>query len=125
MTEINPAATPRAVIEEYVAACKVGDVNRLKAIFHDHALMSGYMMGSYLMGPPAPFFDAVENLPEEKRQNLGAYHAEISSVEVSGPVASVTLKEVGFMEMNFTDFFHLAHIDGKWLIISKTFNPDP
>jgi len=124
MTEANHAAMARAVIDEYVAACQVGDVTRLRAIFHNHALLSGYMMGSYLMGPPTPFFDAVENLSEQYRQNPDTYQAEISSVEVSGPVASVTLKEVGFMGMNFTNFFHLARVDDKWLIISKTFNPD-
>jgi hypothetical protein len=43
-----------------VDACRTGDVERLKATFHPQALMSGYMMGEYLMGSPAPFFEAVE-----------------------------------------------------------------
>ena len=95
---------------------------RLRAIFHDNALMSGYMMGEYLMGSPEPFFQAVEN-PPPGAGTSGAYQAEITSVEVSGPVASITLKEAGFMGVNFTDYFHLAKVNNEWKIISKTFNP--
>jgi hypothetical protein len=40
-------------------------------------------------------------------------------------VATATLRELGYMGMNFTDFFHLAEVDGNWQIISKTFNPEP
>ena len=28
------------------------------------------------------------------------------------------------MGINFTDYFHLAKIEGEWKIISKTFNPE-
>ena len=125
MNESNNSAAARAVIEEYVAACNDGSVERLKAIFHEDALMSGYMMGEYIMGSPAPFYEAVANPPPEAPANPGNYRGEITQVEVSGPVASVTLKEAGFMGMNFTDYFHLAEVNGEWKIISKTFNPEP
>jgi hypothetical protein len=121
MNETNEA---RAVIEEYVAASNVGSVERLKTIFHENALMSGYFMGEYLMGSPEHFFQTVGNPPPDTPPNEGNYKAEITSVDVSGPVAAVTLKEIGFMGMNFTDFFHLAKVDGNWKIISKTFNPE-
>ncbi|MFT5350858.1 MAG: hypothetical protein ACI909_001554 [Planctomycetota bacterium] len=124
MAETNDAAGARATIEEYVDACNDGSVERLKAIFHEQALMSGYMMGQYLMGSPEPFFQVVKNPPPQATPTAGNYKGEITSVEISGPVASVTLKETGFMGMNFTDYFHLARIEDKWLIISKTFNPE-
>ena len=124
MSETNDAADARAVIQEYVDACNAGSVDRLKAIFHEQALMSGYMMGEYLMGPPEPFFQVVDNPPPEAPPTSGNYTGEITSVEISGPVASITLKESGFMGMNFTDYFHLAKVDGQWRIISKTFNPE-
>ena len=92
MTQDNEASAARAVIEEYVAACNEGNVGRLRAIFHEQAMMSGYMMGNAY----------------QDHQNL-----------FSGR------KEAGFMRMNFTDYFHLAQIDGDWKIISKTFNPEP
>ncbi len=124
MSETNATEKARAVIEEYVDACNEGNVGRLRAIFHEQALMSGYMMGDYIMGSPEPFFQAVENPPPEAPPTAGNYKGEITSVEVSGPVANVTLKEAGFMGVNFTDYFHLAKVNDKWLIVSKTFNPE-
>lgn len=123
MSETKEADLARAVIQEYVDACAAGSAERLRAIFHDNALMSGYMMGEYLMGSAEPFFHAVENPPPGADAG-GAYQAEITHVEVSGPVASITLKEAGFMGVNFTDYFHLAKVNDKWKIISKTFNPE-
>ena len=124
MNDATEIAEARAVIEEYVNACNDGSVERLRAIFHEQALMSGYMMGEYLMGSPEPFFQVVENPPPEAPQTNGNYKAEITSVEVSGPIASVTLKEAGFMGINFTDYFHLVKVEGSWKIVSKTFNPE-
>ena len=123
MNQTHETENARAVIQEYVAACAAGSAQRLRAIFHENALMSGYMMGEYLMGSPEPFFRAVENPPPGAEEG-GGYKAEITSVEVSGPVASITLKEAGFMGLNFTDYFHLAKIGDEWKIISKTFNPE-
>ena len=123
MNQTEEAARARAVIQEYVDASAAGSVERLRAIFHEDAQMSGYMMGEYLMGSPEPFFQAVENPPPDAGAG-GDYQAEITSVEVSGPVASITLKETAFMGINFTDFFHLARVNGDWKIISKTFNPE-
>ena len=123
MNRTTETEQARAVIQEYADACNAGSVERLRAIFHDDALMSGYMMGKYLMGSPEPFFQAVEN-PPPGVQPGGDYQAEITHVEVSDPVASVTLKETGFMGVNFTDYFHLAKVSGEWKIISKTFNPE-
>ena len=56
MSQTTDTDLARAIIQEYVDACNAGSVERLRAIFHDDALMSGYMMGKYLMGSPEPFF---------------------------------------------------------------------
>lgn len=109
----------RTIIEEYIDACRAGSVERLQAIFHPDALMSGYLAGQYLMGSPEPFYEAVRNNPPPAEG--GDYEAAISSVEVAGSVASATLKEKGYLGMNFTDFFHLVKIEGVWKIIAKTF----
>ena len=123
MSQSREADRARAVIQEYVDACTAGNVERLRAIFHEDALMSGYMMGEYLMGSPEPFFQAMENPPPDIPAG-GDYKGEITSVEISGPVASITLKETEFMGINFTDYFHLAKVNDQWKIISKMFNPE-
>ena len=111
-------AAVRAVLEEYVAACMAGSVERLQAIFHPEALMTGYLAGNYLMGSVEPFYDAVRNSAAPGAD----YHAEIGPVEVAGAVASAGVRERGYLGLDFTDFFHLARVHDRWLIVSKTFN---
>ena len=124
MSNNNETANARAVIEEYISACNEGDVDRLKVIFHEQAVMSGYMMGEFLIGSAEPFFQAVASPPPEAPPNEGNYKGEITEVDVSGEIAAVTLKEVGFMGLNFTNYFHLVKVDDTWLIVSKTFNSE-
>ena len=108
----------RAVIEEYVAACRAGSVERLQAIFHPDAVMSGYLMDQRLVGSPQPFYDAVRNAPAAASDG---YRADITRVDVTGRIASVTLEEHGFLGLGFTDYFHLLETDGRWQIVAKTF----
>jgi len=124
MTETNTAEQARAVIKEYVDACNEGDVSRLRAIFHEQAVMSGYMMDDFLIGSAEPFFQAVASPPPEAPPNPGNYKGEITEVDVAGEIATITLKEVGFMGLNFTNYFHLVKVDDTWLIVSKTFNSE-
>jgi len=116
---MSETAAARAVIEEYIEACRVRSVERLKAIFHPDALMSGYLMEQRLVGSPQPFYDAVQNAPADAAR--GDYQADITSVDVTGQIASVTLEEKGFLGLQFTDYFHLVKVDGRWKILSKTF----
>ncbi|MGH8629565.1 MAG: nuclear transport factor 2 family protein [Burkholderiales bacterium] len=78
---MDDTAAARAVIQEYVDACRAGSVERLRAIFHPGALMSGYLMGQCLIGTPQPFYDAVKNSPAAGASD---YRAEITAVEVAG-----------------------------------------
>ena len=119
----NEIENAKAVIQEYVNACTVRSVERLRAIFHENALMSGYMMGEYISGSPEPFFQAVENPPPDLPEGI-EYEGNITTVEISGSIASITLKEAGFMGLNFTDYFHLTKVNDEWKIISKTFNQE-
>lgn len=118
---MSDQADARAVIDEYVAASAARDVDRLKSIFHPQALMSGYLGDQSLIGSPQPFFDAVQHAPPGAKNG---YRAEITQIEVTGRVASATLKEQNFLGMNFTDYFHLAKLGGRWTIVSKTFSTE-
>ena len=111
-------AAVRAVLEEYVAACVAGSVDRLQAISHPGALMSGYLAGNYLMGSMEPFYAAVRSSPPPGAE----YRAEIGPVDVAGAVASASLRERAYLGLDFVDLFHLARVDGRWLIVSKTFD---
>ena len=96
---------PGQVILEYVEACRTGSAERLRAIFHPDALMSGYFRGE------------TPNPSETGR----AYSGEITSVDECGNCASVTLKETGYLGCNFTNWFHLARVNEAWVILAKSY----
>ena len=123
MAEQSNGNGPGEIITEYVEACRVGSADRLQAIFHPDALMAGYYKGEYYMGSPEPFFDEVKDTPAPIEAGTD-YGGEITTIEISGGVASITLKETGFLGSNFTNWFHLAKLDGDWKIICKSYQDE-
>jgi hypothetical protein len=119
MNDPSEIEAVRRVIEQYVEGSK-GDVQKLQAIFHPDARMTGYFGGKLMLGTPQPFFDAVKSAVTPEA--TAAYRSEIRSIEVVGEAATATLVETGFLGSDFTDFFHLIREDGRWRIISKTFH---
>jgi len=120
---MNPArkfSTPRETITELVEACHSGDVDKLRGVFTQGALMSGYFKGEYYSGSPEPFFDELRDNPSPA--STGAeYIGEIKSVEEFGDIANVVLEEKGFLGANFINLFQLVCKDDSWLIVSKAY----
>ena len=86
--------------------------------------MNGYLNDQLVLGDPEPFFLEIENNPS-MAEGGAPYQGEITSVDVAGNVASVTVKETGFAgTMSFTDYFHLIKVDDEWKIFSKTFTTE-
>lgn len=111
----------RQVMERYVDATFRADVAALRGLFHPGASMTGYLGDDLLEGTPEPFFVDLGSRPS-MAESAAPYKAEISSVDVSGRAATVTLTESGFFGvMRFVNYFHLLNVDGDWKIISKTF----
>lgn len=111
----------RAVMQRYVQAVYEADIESLRDVFHGEAFMGGYLGDDLLMGTPEPFFADVGGRPsmaEERTQ----YTSEITSLEVQGRAASVTLREDGFFGTHrFVNYFTLIEVEGRWKIASKTF----
>ena len=112
--------TPIETIEKYITATRLGDVEGLRSLFSTEALMSGFYEGEYYSGSPEAFFEEVRDNPSPSETG-GKYTGEITHAEVIGKIAQVTMKEKGYLGLNFSNLFHLASIDGNWLIISKTY----
>lgn len=113
-------AAVRGVIEQYCEGARAGDLERVRETFHPDARMSGYLQGQPMVGTPEPFYDAIRNAPPPAKSGE-PYRYEIVRVDVAGPVASVVLVEGPYLGMQFTEFFHLVKLDGRWRIVSKTF----
>jgi hypothetical protein len=91
----------------------------VRATFHPEARMSGYLQGQPVVSMPEPLYDAIRNAPAPAKSGE-PYRYEIVRVEAAGPIASVTLVEGPYLGMQFTEFFHLVQLDGRWRIVSKT-----
>ncbi len=120
MPESNNYSTARDTITAYVKACQAADVESLRGLFSHAAVMSGFYQGEFYIGSPEPFFDEVQGNPVPADSGHD-YRGVITSTEIVGDIANVTLREREYMGSNFTNLFHLAIIDGAWLIVSKAY----
>lgn len=123
MTDAQDGKTPTDTIREYVEACRVGSVDRLRGIFESSALMTGFFQGDFYIGSPDLFFDEIRDNPSPSESGA-EYSGEIATVELFGDIANITLKEQGYLGCNLTNLFHLARIDGDWKIVSKTYTDE-
>jgi hypothetical protein len=113
-------SNPRETITELVEACHSGDVDKLRGVFSQGALMSGYYNGEYYSGSPESFYDEVRDNPCPAVTGA-EYIGEIISVEEYGNIANVVLEEKGFLGANFINLFQLVRVGGTWLIVSKAY----
>ena len=108
------------VIELYTEGTYEGDGGKLRSVFHERAVMQGYLGDELITQSPAQFIEGMERL--RMRDSGAEYWSSVVSVEVEGRVAAVTLAETGFPGgMSFTNYFHLIDDGTGWKIISKTF----
>jgi len=109
------------VLQKYIDSTYNADIAQLKEVFHEKAVMNGYLGPDLIMADPSPFIEDIASAPSMKSNN-DPYKAEIKNVIVEGSVASAAVYETGFRgEAALVDFFHLIKTDGEWRIISKLF----
>ena len=120
MSDTNKISSPQETITEYVEACRNGDVGKLRSLFSPSALMSGFYEGEFYIGSPDLFFDEVRDNPSPASTEA-EYVGEITSSETIGDIASVTLREKGYLGLNFSNLFQLAYIESSWVIVSKSY----
>jgi len=111
----------RKVIQNYIDGTYNADIPMLGSVFHEKAVMNGYLGPNLILADPTPFLDDMASAPSMKSNN-DPYKAEIRSVQIEGDVAAVALYETGFRgDASLVDFFHLINSNGEWKIISKLF----
>lgn len=109
------------VITTYVESYLQADVEALSDVFAHDAVMFGYVGDRLVEGTPEGFIHNVGKAPAIISTDATPSY-EIGAVEICGHAASVTVREYGFGDQNFTDFMHLLKRDGAWKIVSKTFS---
>jgi hypothetical protein len=115
--------TPAETIDTYIEATRSGDVGKLQSLFSPSALMSGFFEGDFYSGSPDLFLKEVRDNPSPAETG-NEYVGEITHEEVVGNTAQIAMKEKGYLGIDVTNLFHLANIDEKWLILSKTYTDE-
>ncbi|QBF29754.1 nuclear transport factor 2 family protein [Thalassococcus sp. S3] len=117
---ITEAVAVAQVATAYTVATRNRDVAGLKQLFHENAVMSGYLGPDLMVGGPEPFYDhlsANEVSPD--------YQSALLSVEVTGMTACARVAESNLFGMSFVNDFHFVKTKDGWLITSKLFHADP
>jgi hypothetical protein len=106
-------------VDLYVEGVRDGDGAKLSEAFHPEAWMFGSVAGTRYDEPIGELIALVEEHPADVD---GSFQARVVSVEQVGDAAFAVLEERGFWgTVSMTDFFTLAQIDGRWMIVNKTF----
>jgi hypothetical protein len=108
-----------AVLDLYMEGAAQGDADKLRQAFHPDARMFGALAGNRYDVPIQALFDLTAEGPADVE---GSYRGRVVSVTQIGDAASAVVAEDGFWgTVSFVDFFNLARVDGRWLIVDKTF----
>lgn len=103
------------VFDRYISALRLGSSDELKQIYLPHANFYLFREGKLVGGPIAILYESVEGNPVRRPIVYG-----VTSVEVSGRIASLTLDIADLDGVHILDMFTLVQDDdGAWKIASK------
>jgi len=108
----------RAALEHYLAAHATGDGAHHKVVFHPDAKLFFNRDGKFSTLTSAEYIAGSRGKPaadEAQRKR------RIALVDVTGDAAMAKV-ELDYPTVFFTDYFSLLKVDGKWMIVNKTFH---
>jgi hypothetical protein len=109
------------LIQRYIDGTYRADVEMLKGVFHEKAVMNGYLGPNLLIGDPSPFIEDMAGSPSMESNN-DPYETDLRIYAIEGDVATVALYVTSFRGGGaIVDFFHCIKTEGEWKIISKLF----
>jgi len=108
-----------ATLQTYFDGLYEGDIQKLGSVFHpDCHLFSG--TGTYLNWSREQWFDVIKDRDTPASQNLSR-HDRIISIDMSDDETALAKLQCAIPPRYFTDHLSLLKLDGKWVIVSKTF----
>jgi hypothetical protein len=117
----------RDTINLYIDGLDTGNIDTLKKAFHPQAMMYGSSAKTTTIVAIQGLYDYVAaNTPPSKSGE--PHECFICSIQYAGNVASVEMTEAAAYGNDYTNYFQLLKIDGKWVIVSKAYNattPNP
>jgi len=119
MNRTDEVLAVEAVVMQYCQGTADRDIPRLQGVFHENAIMVGYLGPNKLIGSPQPFYDHLT-----ANEHGSGYITKITPIEVTGRTAIARLVEDNLYGMSFVNDFHLLKDNDTWKIVSKLFHHD-
>ena len=123
-TRCSELASIRQVLDLYIDGVRQGHVETLREAFHPQAVMFGWKGADLFVTPIQGLFDYVAAMPAPA-QSGEPVEFSLTSLEVTGHAAAATLAMDSYHQHDFTDYFQLLKVEGRWWIVSKLFNAVP
>jgi len=107
----------REAVNYYVDGMRTGNVEILKKGFHQLAILCGYLGDEMIAAPIEGLYEWVKSNPAPA-QTGEVFDCSILSIDITGRVASVTMRETSH-EGDVIDYFHLLKDKDRWWVVSK------
>lgn len=105
----------------YVQGLQTGNIDTLRKAFHPKAMMYGASPNSVTIVEIEGLYGFVAaNFPPLKSED--PHQCFITNIQYAGNAASVEMVEESAYGNDYTNYFQLLKSEGKWLIVSKTYN---
>ena len=114
----------RKVIDLYIEGVYKGSVETLQKAFHPQSTMFGWLGSDLYITPIQGLYDYIAATPIPAKSGEPTKFV-ISSIQVTGNAASVTLAMDTYHAHDFVDHFQLLKVEDRWWIICKLFQADP
>ena len=113
-----------STINFYIDGLYSGNIEILRKAFHPQAMMYGVNGNAVTIVEIEGLYAFVSaNNPPSKTGEL--HQCFITSIQHDGNAAAVEMIEESSYGNDYTNYFQLLKIDGKWLIVSKAYNTAP
>lgn len=107
------------IVQIYFEGMHQGNVDRLRAVLHADACVTGYYQGAYTRQTLNEWMAEVEGLAKPADSGE-VFDMRIVSVDVTALVAVVKVA-VLYLGLKFTDYLTLMNLDGAWKIVHKAY----
>jgi hypothetical protein len=108
----------REVINHYAGGMGSAKVEILKEAFHRQAILCGYLDNEMIAAPIEGLYDWVSSNPAPE-----VFKLSILAIEVTGRVASATVRETD-SHGDVLDYFHFLKDGDRWWIVSKLWDAE-
>ena len=117
----------KQVINLYESGVRNGDLNTLKEAFHPKSSMFGNFGKDLYVTPIEGLYQYVSTTtpPAKEETTNQAFKCTITAIALAGKSASVEVAMDFYHGAQWTDFFQLLKVEGRWWIVSKLFHADP